>query len=1339
LPKLNTERVRQLLQDFDFGRLFVEELGWSQPADPRPRTWTVAGKTATGRQLASLGGVVVLELMAADGKVPEARERLAAYREVAKVHHENLLVFVDADRTQSLWYWVKRDGAKLSPRDHPFLKGQPGDLFLSKLSSLVIDVTELGTAGDAEVTAVAKRLKDALDVQRVTRRFYEEFQRQHLRFLDLIEGIENERDRRWYASVLLNRLMFVYFLQKKGFLDHGDRSYLRHKLEASRAEGPDRYYERFLKLLFFEGFAKPPAERSEEARRALGEVCYLDGGLFLRHKVELGNPAIRIPDAAFEEIFGLFESYSWNLDDTPGGNDDEINPDVLGYIFEKYINQKEFGAYYTRPEITQYLCGQAIYPLILERVNRTAQGPPYESIQDLLLRLNARLCRELILVILPELSILDPACGSGAFLVAALKTLINVYSAVVGRIDFVNDPTLRDWRQKSAREHPSIQYWIKKRIIIDNLFGVDVMEEATEIAKLRLFLALVASAGKVEELEPLPNIDFNILPGNSLVGLLHVQAEDFDRRQAQGDLFRKTFREILAEKNRLIQNYRKSAAYGDVLQGYRKDIEDHKQEAVAKLDDILLGELNALGIRYEEATWDSKARSQGKTKKRALTFRDICDLDPFHWGYEFDQVLQHGGFDVILTNPPWEVFKPQAKEFFAEHSGIVTKNLMTIEDFEKEQAKLLRDPEIRRAWLEYQSRFPHVSAFFRASTDYTYQISTVDGRKVGTDINLYKLFLERSFRLLRPGGRCGILLPTSVYSDLGAKRLREMLLAETRIEALFGLSNEKFLFEAVHHSFRICLLVFEKGGPTERFEAAFRINPREAVSAERLESFLADSASHLLLSPQVLKNLSPATVAIPELKSPTDLMILEKALQFPLLGESLEGIWNVDFTNEFHMTNDSGLFSSSPRPGRLPLLEGKAFHQFDHRWGKPRYWIDESEAIEALVKTRLRNLRKLGAPPELLEGITPEQFAFGHQTYRVAFRDVARDTDERTLIATVLPPRCFCPHTVNLEAVFFDDFTEPDSISLNLTRLNNAERVYLAALLNSFCVDYLARMRVTAHCSIFIVDRLPVPRLDEKNRYFRPIVERAAQLICTTAEYADLWNDFMATPWSPDLTATDATVRVRLRAELDSLVAHLYSFSEAELRHVLSTFPVVPTAVKEAVLTAYRELAPRQGDPKILALIAQGEKADLEFKSTARWDLREQKKSPVMEAQILHTVAGFLNAEGGTLLIGVADDGSIVGLAPDYKSLGKKGNRDGFALFLHDLLLTAMSKDLADSIAVTFHEVDEKDVCRITLARSPRAVYLKEGNDEVLYLRTGNSTRKLSTREAIDYHRRRWP
>jgi len=552
---LNFQRTYDLLDNFQFAELFIEQLGWFQPSRKKAVPLKIEKKSYRYQGIAEAAGVVIIEVAAENGKIPEGKQRTAIHKEITDKIAENLLIFVDKERTRSLWYWVKREDSKRNIQNHLYVKGQPGNLFLSKLGGLVIDITDL-KCGEPSVIEIAQKLQSGFNVERVTKKFYQEFQEQHDQFLEFVQGIENEVDRRWYTSVILNRLMFVYFLQRQGFINNRDLDYLQNKLAESKQRGEDYFYSEFLQALFFEGFAKPETERAPEVEALIGRVKYLNGGLFFKHQIEQDYPQIAIADAAFEQILALFSRYSWNLDDTPGGKDDEINPDVLGYIFEKYINQKAFGAYYTRPEITEYLCDRTINKLILDRVNEGREADPpqppflrgenpikvplnkgdlggslnlntnsrkekFKDINELLIKLDSPLCDRLIHDILPNLSLLDPACGSGAFLVAAMKTLISVYTAVIGTVELKGDRRLKKWLDEEVKaKHPSLAYFVKKRIITDNLYGVDIMEEATEITKLRLFLALLSSAKEVEELEPLPNIDFNIMVGNSLIGLI---------------------------------------------------------------------------------------------------------------------------------------------------------------------------------------------------------------------------------------------------------------------------------------------------------------------------------------------------------------------------------------------------------------------------------------------------------------------------------------------------------------------------------------------------------------------------------------------------------------------------------------------------------------------------------------------------------------------------------------------------------------------------------------------------------------------------------------------------
>jgi very-short-patch-repair endonuclease len=1330
---INLKLARRSLQEFNFSELFIEELGWSNPLSKKAIA-TLDGSKA--QPIAQLSGVMILQVTSATGEIADAQTRKAIHKEISGLYLENLLIFIDREQTKSLWYWAKRESNKLYYRDHLFTKGQSGDLLLSKLGALAVDFAEL-EKGDLSVVQVARRLQDSFDVEKVTKKFYKDFQDQHGKFLEYVEGIDNENDRRWYTSVTLNRLMFIYFLQRKYFLDNRDEFYLQHKLQQSKQRGENRYYSEFLEALFFQGFAQPEPERSPAINNLIGKIKYLNGGLFIKHHIENTYPNIQICDRAFEEVLNLFSRYSWNLDDSPSGKDEEINPDVLGYIFEKYINQKAFGAYYTRPEITEYLCDRTINKLICDRIAQSDL-----SLNELLLNLDANLCDRLLNEILPKLSLLDPACGSGAFLVAAMKTLIQIYTTVASQAkQFIeqkdpqpltpspkereggqeNTSTLtplsqvsrgaggegeywqispalhakmvdiaKELRKKStpseailwqalrnrkledrkfrrqqpigafvvdfycgaerlvveidgsihetqkeldlerqtliesigvrfiritsnlvetdlplalktisnsflppsthlgeglgvradnpeakqrisnwlteAQKSSSLDYYIKKRIITDNLYGVDIMEEATEIAKLRLFLALVASAKTIEDLEPLPNIDFNIMAGNSLIGLIRVNAEGFDQiSQAskskgmavdptQKDLFNPTilqgnllqadtynnYQAILKDKNASIALYKKHA----FLKGEQQEVsQDHRllqlrdhidklnRESQAKLNLLLLDEFSSkLGIKYEEA------QLTGKPIKRVLNINDINALEPFHWGYHFDEVINNrGGFDAIITNPPWEIFKPQAKEFFAQHSDFVTKNKMDIKAFEKEQAKLLESPEVAIAWLKYQSQYPYVSSYFRSAVDYSNQISVVNGKKAGTDINLYKLFLERCFNLLRPSGECGIVIPSGIYTDLGTKQLREMLFNETTITGLFCFENRKTIFEGVDSRFKFIILTFEKGGKTESFPTRFM---RHDVT--ELANF--PNPDDIRLDIPLIHKLSPDSLSIMEFQSDIDVQIAKKMLQYPLLGEKIDGKWNLKLTAEFHMTNDSKLFKTEAAIGRLPLYEGKMIHQFTHQFAKPRYWVDEKEARKSL-----------------LGKIEDKGQKIDYQEYRLGFRDIARNTDQRTLICSITP-RIF--HGNKLPNI--------NPIENGKILIYAIEQVFLCGILNSFMIDWTIRQRVTTTLNFFYIYQLPVPRLQKGDKWFDEIVERAAKLICTTPEFDDLAKEVGL--GSHLNGVTNEVQRAKLRAELDGIIAHLYQLTEVEFAHILTTFPIVPDPTKQAALNAYRDV-----------------------------------------------------------------------------------------------------------------------------------------------------------------------
>ena len=419
----------------------------------------------------------------------------------------------------------------------------------------------------------------------------------------------------------------------------------------------------------------------------------------------------------------------------------------------------------------------------------------------------------------------------------------------------------------------------------------------------------------------------------------------------------------------------------------------------------------------------------------------------------------------------------------------------------------------------------------RSAPQYKNQISRVNGKKQGTDINLYKLFTEQCYNLLRDGGTCGIVIPSGIYSDLGTKQLRRMFFDGTTVTGLFGFENRKAIFEDVHRSFKFVVLTFERGGQTQRFPAAFMRH-----DVKELERFPAEDS--VQIGVELVRRSSPSSMSVTEFKNELDVEIAEKMLEFPLLGEELSDTWNVKLYRELDMSNDSDLFHTETGPGRLPLYEGKMIWQFEHGYTTPKYWINEAAGrARVLGKSRVDKGQTLD-----------------YERYRFTHRRQASSTNERTFVATVLPMHVFASDSQHVTL-------EPTQLTSLLT---------LTAVVNSFVCDWMTRQKVTTNLNMFYVYQLPVPRLDQGDPFFDSIVRRAAQLICTAPEFDDLAAEVGL--GSHHNGVTDSAGRAKLRAELDGIIAHIYGLTEGEFAYVLSTFPLVSEPVKVAALNAWRDV-----------------------------------------------------------------------------------------------------------------------------------------------------------------------
>ncbi len=766
---INFRRTRQYLEAFDFKRLFAEELGWSRH-NGRPTTVEADGTGYRLTPVAELGGMAVYtcEAQTADG-VPPVSLRKKIDKQVSKLAYEHIIIFVDHARTQATWLWVKRvPGETARPREHTYHKGQPGDSLLQKLAGIAFKIEDLDAEGQISITKVGGAVKKSFDVERVTKRFYDEFKKEHDAFMKLLEGIGEATERAWYTSVMLNRLMFIYFIEKKNFLD-GDPDYLRNRLKGMTKR--DRFYRDFLVRLFFEGFAQEESERSPETRKLLGKIPYLNGGLFQPHPIEQAhgiaptpNPStsaiplrfapgtqgenaeqavsqtarirrgeIDIPDKVFERLFAFFDEYTWHLDDRPLRADNEINPDVLGYIFEKYINQKQMGAYYTKEDITGYICRNTILPFLFDKLVALRYGKldrlpmddvepyiypavkqadylpteterEYAARQKRLAQIRAAFSPRLILCprearsgveprctghagegmgvreslsindlitynldierfmqdwlrnlkdpatlqtfyfeCLSKLTVLDPTVGSGAFLFAAMNILEVLYEIALDKMAELGGPKYPKFKEELARvaAHPNRRYFIFKSIIVNNLLGVDIMEEATEICKLRLFLKLVAQVDDVNQVEPLPDIDFNIRAGNTLVGYASVEEVE---QAAITRMFSMNLPQTIKEADIALRSFR---ALQTSLNVSARQLAHAKEEAKATLGNVERELNEALAAEYGARSLDKFVESH----------------KPFHWYVEFNQIMQDGGFDVIIGNPPWKEYSAVKKDY----------------------------------------------------------------------------------------------------------------------------------------------------------------------------------------------------------------------------------------------------------------------------------------------------------------------------------------------------------------------------------------------------------------------------------------------------------------------------------------------------------------------------------------------------------------------------------------------------------------------------------------------------------------------------------------------------
>jgi hypothetical protein len=729
--------------------------------------------------------------------------------------------------------------------------------------------------------------------------------------------------------------------------------------------------------------------------------------------------------------------------------------------------------------------------------------------------------------------------------------------------------------------------YAKRSIILNNLYGVDIDDGAVEICKLRLWLSMVADIeDEPREVEPLPNIDFNIRQGNSLIGfteLVEVNSEGEKPLSNWGGGVGESVREMYDDVIEAIERHR-SARTGQEAVNARNLAESRIDTHSERLDEKVLGQ-------FHDASLED------------MTLGEVQQSHPFHWVLEFAPVYRDGGFDVIIGNPPWEVLSPNRDDFFVKFDESFRTRMP--EDKDDKMEELLDNSDIADDWEEYREDMFRRADFFSDSGVYTLQTPEIDGKSVQNENDLSMLFLERAFNIISDSGYVSLLLPGNILNGASAKNLRGHLLDSTKVQDIIGFENNG-IFENIDSRYRFGIITSQNGGKTEVVRGIFEQTNLDPLRDIEAHSFRIPS--------EVLERYSPKARIFPNLTSEEEVQVLKKVLQHPPASEDVDDAWYASlYAEELHRSKDSNRFVESQDEGEYPIYEGKNIYQFVYdntflgNLGEISLWGTDQEGPEKSAKYRIRmkNFRSNDTDIGLKKSIYIKYDGAGSQKgfvndllaehgrrelseedvlldcneYRIAIREVANATNERTMIAGVIPKGAVTAHTLHTVRPYK---VNPTDENLGEYPMRGAyERVFsdrelfvCLGILNSIPFDYLMRTKVDTHIVKYKFEESQMPRLTDEDDWFQYISERAAQLNCYGKEFKELRERLGGI--NP---VTDRDERHVLHAEIDAAAFHVYGLARTDVKFVLDDFHQVqePRLMTEEyfdlVLEKYDELA----------------------------------------------------------------------------------------------------------------------------------------------------------------------
>lgn len=776
------------------------------------------------------------------------------------------------------------------------------------------------------------------------------------------------------------------------------------------------------------------------------------------------------------------------------------------------------------------------------------------------------------------LAVCDPAMGSGAFLISALHWLTrSLHESLI----------VHDQLSAAERLDPKLETRLKRRVVEQCIYGVDIDPVAVELARLALWLDTMDAELSLDFL------DHKLRCGNALIGCWHdhVQSYPIMAWEREGVAFAQAIKHEKAEiKNALLEHVQARQHTTLLPTAPRREAFD-TWCALWFWPDDALG--TAPTPRDLHAIPDEARRRQVEQLRGQHRF--------FHWELEFPDVFTGpgAGFDAIIGNPPWDIQKPSSKEFFSQIDPLY-RTLGKQEALNWQQQAFERSPELEREWLAYQARFKALSNWvswaanpfgdperdpggkgFSLSRKHNVELHRawreLRGAEPGcsdpqhpfrhqgsADLNSYKLFLELAHALLIAGGRFGMIVPSGIYTDKGTASLRELFLDNCRWEWLFGFENRDGIF-GIHRSFKFAAIVVEKSGRTEAIRAAFMRRDLADWDVPQPRT-LAYPRAHVT-------QFCPKSKAILELSDPRDLSVMQKLYgNGVLLGDTGPGGWGIEYATEFHMTSDSKLFAPretwerdgyrpdeyghwlaggwQPYSGRKSVLERKRGLVLS-RDGQHAIAIGEIENVAlplaqggmvhqfdcwaaehvfgSVWKPQAWSAKQQ-APQYLMDALSYRGRQGAVAGVKFGFRSIARATDTRTIIGALL-----------------NDV--PCGNALGVLSCRNADPLALACAMNSWIVDWATRQRLGGtNVNLYVAEELPLPRPERSVGHHWVTALNAAD-----SSFAPLWlclPEVHERAWRRCWAVTRHE-RLRLRTMLDALVAASFDLSIGDFEWIL--------------------------------------------------------------------------------------------------------------------------------------------------------------------------------------------